>query len=256
MSQNHHHAEAELKADVRSKIHAALLIYPTTKPAKPKPAPFHPDPLSKMTALNISRSGLGVFISGILSIKLPWLLLSGAYNAYDLARNIKLLRDLKRALKSAGIHFKKRIIAKGLVEGAATKMVTTVLTLGHDEVAAGAKTVASWLHGAGSFMAEHVTSLSFSSPVSVCSVLAWDSVHRLNHSSFKETTDTATGNECVKNEHHWDKPGHVVAEQVLIVGAGQLGAEKVADVVVEKSYDRAEYEYRRKRDKIRAWFRR
>ncbi|RXG42856.1 hypothetical protein VDGE_06577 [Verticillium dahliae] len=238
----------------------------------------HHEEQYRQLARNISRSGLGVLISGILSTKLPWLLLSGAYNAYDLARNIKLLRDLKRALKSAGIHIKKRIIAKGLIEGAATKMVTTVLTLGHDEVGAGAKTVASWLHDAGSFMAEHVTSLSFSSPVSVCSVLAWDSVHRLNHSLFKETTDIASrpvsviqrelglddgavaaepaGNECVKNEHHWDKPGHVVAEQVLIVGAGQLGAEKVADVVVEKSYDRAEYEYRRKRDKIRAWFRR
>ncbi|CRK29470.1 hypothetical protein HYQ45_009813 [Verticillium longisporum] len=136
-----------------------------------------PEDQYRQLARNISRSGLGVLISGILSIKLPWLLLSGAYNVYGLARNIRLLRDLKRTLKSAGIRIQKRIIAKGLIEGAAIKLATTVLTLGHDELGAGATTVASWLGQAGSYMAEHVKSFSFSSPISTCSVLHWDSDH-------------------------------------------------------------------------------
>ncbi|EEY22805.1 conserved hypothetical protein [Verticillium alfalfae VaMs.102] len=229
----------------------------------------------RQLARNISRSGLGVFISGILSIKLPWLLMSGVYNACDLARNIKLLRDLKRALKSAGIRIKKRIIARGLIEGAATKLMTTVLTLGHDEVGAGSMAVASWLRHAGSFMAEHATIFSFSSPISTCSVLDWDSEHRLNHSLLENTTDIASrpvsvtqevlgldggaasgepaGKECVEDEHQWEESGAVVAEQVLIVGAVQLGTEKLIDVVLEKPYDRAvDYEYRRTRDKIKA----
>ncbi|KAH6672675.1 hypothetical protein F5X68DRAFT_264665 [Plectosphaerella plurivora] len=80
-----------------------------------------------------SRDGLGVFISGILATHLPWLLIPAVYNVYGFLTNLSLLRSLQKLFRRKGIPVRKRVIAKGIIEGVQTKLLSSVLTIGHGE---------------------------------------------------------------------------------------------------------------------------
>ncbi|KAL2669939.1 hypothetical protein Neosp_015105 [[Neocosmospora] mangrovei] len=217
---------------------------------------------------DITRDGLGTCISGILAFKLPWLLLSGVYNITNFIHNIHMLRELKRAMRRAGIRVKKRIIAKGMFEGALTKLGSSIITFGHDDLADGAGIVASWLQHAGSYIAEHSSiSLPTSWAFNPQPVVDWDCAHRMSHQTIKGTTTIAgwptdkalelTQTERPKSPG-WHENDRTLAKQALIVGSVQVANDKVVDFVLEKRYDEvkdssAYYSWRKR---VKAWFQR
>lgn len=218
----------------------------------------------RQLARNISRDGIGACISGVLAIKLPWLLASGVYNVANFFKNIALLHRLKRALREAGIRVKKRIIAKGILEGVVTKLASSILTLGHDELITASGQVAGWLKHAGSWISDHVTSLPSSWTFDPSALQTLDDNYRMNHPLIVGTTAVASwpAGEAQKATHvdgaaGWNASGGDVAKQVMVVGAVQLGAEKTADYYLEHQYDRAKDSefYMRKRDRVKRWFR-
>ncbi|KAF5567592.1 cytochrome p450 [Fusarium phyllophilum] len=183
---------------------------------------------------NITREGLGAFISGILACKLPWLLLSGIYNIANFVHYINIFRQLKKAARGFGIRIKKRIIAKGMLEGALTKLGSSIITLGHDDLVTATGAVSSWIKHAGLYIADH---LSVSMPASWTfnpqHIINWDSVHRMSHHILQHTTEIANwatdqtqqlaGIDQQKSLG-WKEDGGDLAKQVYAAGSVQLAS--------------------------------
>ncbi|KAJ4117568.1 hypothetical protein NW768_010933 [Fusarium equiseti] len=210
----------------------------------------------------VGRDSLGTCISGILAIKLPHMLVSCIVNIASLCADVLKLHQLKNALRNAGITIKKRVIAKGLMEGAITKFGSTTITLGHDDFTTGAKAVTGWLNDAGSYIANHWSS-SFS-PLNFTSISNWDEENRMGHSLFKHSTAIANGwtnvaesatDTAQSKSLGWHQEDGDLAKQVVVVGAATGAAMKAADVVLEKPYDEGKDSrwYKRQRGKIRRW---
>lgn len=211
----------------------------------------------------VGRDSIGTLISGILSIKLPHMLVSCGVNIVSLCSNAFKLHELKTALRNAGITIKKRVIAKGLMEGAITKFGSTAITLGHDDFTTGTKAVTEWLNQAGSYIANHSSSLF--SPLNSMSASAWDQENRMDHSLFEHSTAIANGwTNAAENATDtaqtkslgWDQEDGDLAKQIVVVGAATGAAMKVADHVLEKPYDEVKDSrwYKRQRSRVRRWF--
>jgi hypothetical protein len=211
----------------------------------------------------VGRDSLGTCISGILAIKLPHMLVSCVVNIASLCANVLKLHQLKTALRNAGITIKKRVIAKGLMEGAITKFGSTTITLGHDDFTTGAKAVTEWLNQAGTYIANHSSSIF--SPLNSMSISNWDQENRMSHSLFEHSTgianswtnisETATDTAQTKGLG-WHQEDGDLTKQVVVVGAATAVAMKAADVVLEKPYDEGKDSrwYERQRSRIRRWF--
>jgi len=211
----------------------------------------------------VGRDSLGTCISGILAIKLPHMLVSCGVNIVSLCSNAFKLHQLKTALRNAGITIKKRVIAKGLMEGAITKFGGTTITLGHDDFTTGAKAVTEWLNQAGAYIANHSNFLF--SPLNSLSISNWDQENRMSHRLFEHSTGIANSwtnisenaTETAQTKSlGWDQEDGDLAKQVVVVGAATGVAMKAADVVLEKPYDEGKDSrwYKRQGTRIRRWF--
>ncbi|KAF4448167.1 hypothetical protein F53441_8402 [Fusarium austroafricanum] len=199
---------------------------------------------------NITREGLGACLSGILAVTLPWLLLSSIVSVFSLVNNIKVLKNLKQVMRELGFHVKKREIAKGITEGALTKLGSTIITLGHDDLISATGTVSSWLKHAGSYIAEHLSSpLPTGWTFNPQRIIDIDAAYRMSHTTLQNTTslanwpteealdltNTGTGEQKALG---WSQDGGDLAKEVLVVGAVQAASSKVADILLEKPYDK------------------
>ena len=211
----------------------------------------------------VGRDSLGTVISGILSIKLPHMLVSCGVNIVSLCSNAFKLHKLKTALRNAGITIKKRVIAKGLMEGAITKFGSTAITLGHDDFTTGTKAMTEWFNQAGAYIANHSSAVF--SPLNSLSASIWDNESRMSHGLFQNSTaiangwtniaENATGTAQTKSLS-WDQQDGDLEKQVVVVGGATAAAMKVADHVLETPYDEGKDSrwYRRQRGRIRRWF--
>ncbi|KAJ4005602.1 hypothetical protein NW752_002437 [Fusarium irregulare] len=194
---------------------------------------------------------------------MPHMLLFCGFNIVSLCSNAFKLHELKNALRNAGITIKKRVIAKGLMEGAITKFGSTAITLGQDDFATGSKAVTEWFNQAGAYIANHTNSVF--SPLNSLSASIWDKENRMDHSLFQNSTaiangwtniaENVTGTDQTKSLG-WDQEDEDLAKQVVVVGGATAAAMKVADHVLETPYDEGKDSrwYKRQRGKIRRWF--
>ncbi|KAF4959768.1 hypothetical protein FSARC_10645 [Fusarium sarcochroum] len=224
--------------------------------------------LSRQLSRNITRDGLSTVISGILACTMPWLLLPGILNVASFVKNISVLHHLKKTMRDVGMRVKKRVIAKGMIEGALIKFASTVITLGHEDLVTVTGAVSSWLNHVGAYIADHLScsflpSLHFNPQP----VIDWDSTHRMSHHALQHTTkiagwptDLAQG--LTNTDHQkslgWRENSGDLAKQVLVVGSVEAAWGKVTDIVLEDPYHKAMDSSwsRRQRSKIRSWFRR
>ncbi|KAI6277266.1 hypothetical protein MCOR07_009273 [Pyricularia oryzae] len=153
-----------------------------------------------------------------------------------------------------GYAITKTSIFIGLIEGAALKLFTTIVTLGHDDlmVATGRfiqslKQGVDWLKYHASIEVPHVQALS------AAKVGELDKHYRMSHPTIKgiaegvskpvEKTQELLGLDTAKvlaspgTGQGWHADGTKVVEQVLVAGAVQVATEKIVDAVTQKPYD-------------------
>ncbi|KAI7909427.1 hypothetical protein M0657_011500 [Pyricularia oryzae] len=188
-----------------------------------------------------SRDAFGTFFSGALALFMPWLCGSAVFSFAGLVSKIFKLRDLTS-------------IFIGLIEGAALKLFTTIVTLGHDDlmVATGRfiqslKQGVDWLKDHASIEVPHIQALS------AAKVGELDERYRMSHPTIEgiaegvskpvEKTQELLGLDTAKvlaspgTGQGWHADGTKVVEQVLVAGAVQVATEKIVDAVTQKPYD-------------------
>ncbi|EHA56307.1 hypothetical protein MGG_02143 [Pyricularia oryzae 70-15] len=201
-----------------------------------------------------SRDAFGTFFSGALALFMPWLCGSAVFSFAGLVSKIFKLRDLVKDIKARGYAITKTSIFIGLIEGAALKLFTTIVTLGHDDlmVATGRfiqslKQGVDWLKDHASIEVPHIQALS------AAKVGELDERYRMSHPTIEgiaegvskpvEKTQELLGLDTAKvlaspgTGQGWHADGTKVVEQVLVAGAVQVATEKIVDAVTQKPYD-------------------
>jgi hypothetical protein len=181
---------------------------------------------------DLTRDILGLFTSATLSIFKPWLLLSAVYNVICLGRHIRSFRELRKSLKTQGIRVRFREKLKGFFEGLWTKLVTTVLTVGHDD----------FVKVIGMLKDGHL--LNDFSSTKIQDMTSWHGDKHLK--DIADTVDTPA-NDSMKRvgvdketrELGWHGSEAAVANEVAVGGVVTVGVEIAAKYCLEKPHDAA-----------------
>lgn len=202
----------------------------------------------RLLACKITRDTLGLTISAALAWKLPHLALSAGFNFKNLVKHSKDLIALKRHLSAYGICIKKKLIIKGILEGAMTKFGTTIVYLGHDDFISMAMEANSFLKHVGDMLARFVKLKGFLLPESALQRLITADSQRTRNAIIHTTTEVAQkpteGMQRLLGIYEtralgWNAPSGDVAKQVALVGAVEVVAGKAEDLLIEGAYDSA-----------------
>jgi hypothetical protein len=204
----------------------------------------HQNDLRKYSAA-LASNALGTVISSLLSFLMPWMLGSAALNIVKLVKNIWKLITLKGVLKKLGLEVPKRHILKGICQGFATKLCTTVLTLGHDDFLEPCK----WI---GSFLVGKATWISSTLRGELSAVKCVEEIRYGNPLIKKSTNiagwpvekfqkrlgwDEAEG--VTESGHGWHAGSRQVAGQVFGTGSLVIATESVLDQTLDKPIGKA-----------------
>ncbi|TLD14653.1 hypothetical protein PspLS_11074 [Pyricularia sp. CBS 133598] len=206
----------------------------------------------------LSRDVFGTFISTAMALFMPWLCGSAVFSFTGLVSKVFKLRKLVKDMKAKGFAITKTGIFKGVIEGAALKLFTTIITFGHDDLGAATlhfmkslKEGVDWLKD----LAPVKVPLNIQALSAAAKVEKLDNDYRMANSSIKEISeqvskpvektqglldlDTAKTMASPGTGHGWHADSTKVVEQVVVAGAVQVATEKIVDTVTEKPYDKA-----------------
>jgi hypothetical protein len=204
----------------------------------------HQNDLRKYSAA-LASNALGTVISSLLSFLMPWMLGSAALNIVKLVKNVWKLISLKGILKKAGLEVPKRDILKGICQGFATKLCTTVLTLGHDDFLEPCKWIGSFLVGKATWISstlrgelsavKRVEEIRYGNPLikKSTSIAGWPVEtyqKRLGWNEAKGVTESG---------HGWHAGSQQVAGQVFGTGSLVIATESVLDRTLDKPVGKA-----------------
>lgn len=204
----------------------------------------HQNDLRKYSAA-LTSNALGTVISSLLSFLMPWMLGSAAINIVKLVKNVWKLISLKDVLKKAGLEVRKRDILKGICQGFATKLCTTVLTLGHDDFLEPCKWIGSFLVGKSTWISsklkgelsavKHVEELRYGNPLIKKSTeyAGWPVEKYQKSLGWNEAKDVT------KSGHGWHAGSQQVAGQVFGTGSLVIATERVLDRTLDKPIGKA-----------------
>ncbi|KAF7522897.1 hypothetical protein G7054_g11974 [Neopestalotiopsis clavispora] len=203
------------------------------------------DALHKIVTGDITKASLGLASSGLQALFLPWQTIPACLNAAKLIKSTSRLHQLEKTVKaSSGLRLRKRATIRGILRGAVVKGVTIVLFVGHDDVLGifdQATGLMSYFGANDDGGSEGVTSSMrdyFDS---------WDQDHRMGHPVIEGSTAVAslpaetiqdmlgldTASDQGLSHTGWHAGGGAVVQQVVVVGAAQVAAEKFIETPVE-----------------------
>lgn len=208
---------------------------------------------------------LGAIISAGLATLMPWLVLSAGWNAAHAIKDCHELRELKKKFKSLDIHVKKKKILLGITKGAIMKFGTTIITIGHDDLAAAAADVPDWIRVAGNYtkqfaktgwkftlcrgkdiidptLAKKMTDEAEKTSNKMIhwrkktSDLAGEPVQDIQKIEGLDTaSDLVHSDGSVDHEHGWHDSPADITKQVILVGAEQVAVDSAYDKALETS---------------------
>lgn len=188
---------------------------------------------SRELAAQLARDISGIFISGGLASIKPWLILATIYNSINCGRHIFAFHKFRKALKLEGIRIRFRDILKGCFEGTLVKLVTTVLTFGHDDFV---DVIRKLGRPMGLSRSHAVKAIELDEHRDSKAV-----IHAMSQAAGTPASGTLDRMHIDKKQQDlgYSASGQVVAKEVFGAGGAQLGGEIAGQLLLEKPYDAA-----------------
>lgn len=202
------------------------------------------DALHKIVTGDITKASLGLASSGLQALFLPWQTIPACLNAAKLIKSTSRLHQLEKTVKASGLRLRKRATIRGILRGAVVKGVTIVLFVGHDDVLG----IFDQATGLMSYFGADEDGGSEEVMSSMRGYFdSWDQDHRMGHPVIEGTTAVAslpaetiqdmlgldTASDQGLSHTGWHAGGEAVVQQVVVVGAAQVAAEKFIETPVE-----------------------